>query len=208
MKLTPNTAGIRLKLGSAFDAQPTAQLPSYEIESGHLGARVLATTVAAYTVKVLLEGEMLDPASASEQLRNYGSRLEKELSLGQDILHFLFPDEGRLTMIIRWLNSRANLHVWQMANRIPPPEAFYKAHPRILEACKFSRAVVLDASTPATITTGSVNPLTGAFLTRWIQTELESDSAETRPRFFFHVVIPPQLWPGVMHSHFRYENGV
>jgi hypothetical protein len=169
---------------------------------------VLATTVAAYTVKVLLEGEMLDPASASEQLRNYGSRLEKELSLGQDILHFLFPDEGRLIMIIRWLNSRANLHVWQMANRIPPPEAFYKAHPRIFEACKFSRAVILDASTPATITTGSINPLTGAFLTCWIQTELESDSAETRPRFFFHVVIPPQLWPGIMHSHFRYENGV
>jgi hypothetical protein len=208
MKLTPNIAGIRLKLGSALDAQPTAHLPPYEIESGHLGARVLATTVAAYTVKVLLEGEMLDPASASEQLRNYGSRLEKELSLGQDILHFLFPDEGRLTMIIRWLNSRANLHVWQMANRIPPPEAFYKAHPRIFEACKFSRAVILDASTPATITTGSINPLTGAFLTCWIQTELESDSAETRPRFFFHVVIPPQLWPGIMHSHFRYENGV
>jgi hypothetical protein len=169
---------------------------------------VLATTVAAYTVKVLLEGEMLDPASASEQLRNYGSRLEKELSLGQDILHFLFPDEGRLTMIIRWLNSRANLHVWQMANRIPPPEAFYKAHPRIFEACKFSRAVILEASTPATITTGSINPLTGPFLSRWIHTELESDSAETRPRFFFHVVIPPQLWPAVMHSHFRYENGV
>lgn len=208
MKLTPNIAGIRLKLGSALDAQPTAHLPPYEIESGHLGARVLATTVAAYTVKVLLEGEMLDPASASEQLRNYGSRLEKELSLGQDILHFLFPDEGRLTMIIRWLNSRANLHVWQMANRIPPPEAFYKAHPRIFEACKFSRAVILDASTPATITTGSINPLTGAFLTCWIQTELESDSAETRPRFFFHVVIPPRLWKGVMHSHFRYENGV
>jgi hypothetical protein len=208
MKLTPNIAGIRLKLGSALDAQPTAHLPPYEIESGHLGARVLATTVAAYTVKVLLEGEMLDPASASEQLRNYGSRLEKELSLGQDILHFLFPDEGRLIMIIRWLNSRANLHVWQMANRIPPPEAFYKAHPRIFEACKFSRAVILDASTPATITTGSINPLTGAFLTCWIQTELESDSAETRPRFFFHVVIPPQLWPGIMHSHFRYENGV
>jgi hypothetical protein len=208
MNVKSNIAGIRLKLGSALDTQPTAQLPPYQIESGHLGARVLATEVAAYTVKVLLEGEMLDPASASEQLRNYGNRLENELSLGHGILHFLFPDEGRLSMIVHWLNSRANLHVWQMANRIPPPEAFYKAHPRILEACKLCRAVVLDASTPATITTASINPLTGAFLARWIQAELESGHAETRPRFFFHVVIPPRLWTGVMHAHFRYENGV
>ena len=208
MNLKPNIAGTRLKLGSALDAQSTAQLPAYEIESGHLGARVLATAVAAYTVKVLLEGEMLDPASASEQLRNYCNRLEKELNLGQDILHFLFPDEGRLNMIIHWLNSRANLHVWQMANRIPPPEAFYKTHPRILEACKLCRTVTLDASTPATITTGSINPLAGSFMARWIQAELESGLTETRPRFFFHVVIPPRLWKGVMHSHFRYENGV
>ena len=208
MKLTPNTAGIRLKLSSAFDAQPTAQLPYYEIESGHLGARVLATTVAAYTVKYCWRVKCwirLPPRSSCE-ITEAGWR--KSSTSANDILHFLFPDEGRLTMIIRWLNSRANLHVWEMANRIPPPETFYKAHPRILEACKFSRAVILDASTPATITTGSINPLTGAFLARWIQTELESDSAETRPRFFFHVVIPPQLWPGIMHSHFRYENGV
>jgi hypothetical protein len=208
MKLSTNTSGIRLKLGSAADSQPAAQLPAQEIEAGHLGARVLAASVAAYTVKVLLEGEMLDPTSASEQLQNYGNRMEKELSIGQSILNYLFPDEGRLTMIIHWLNSRANLHVWQMANRIPPPEAFYKAHPRILEACKFCRAVILDASTPSTITTGSVNPLTGDFLARWIQTELESDSGETRPRFFFHVVIPPRIWIGIMHSHFRYEHGV
>jgi len=208
MKLSSNTGGIRLKLGSAVDSQPAAQLPAHEVEPGHLGARVLATTVAAYTIKVLLEGEMLDPTSASEQLQNYGSRMEKELSIGQCILNYLFVDEGRLTMIIHWLNSRANLHVWQMANRIPPPEAFYKAHPRILEACKFCRAVVLDASTPSTITTGSINPLTGDFLARWIQTELESDPGETRPRFFFHVVIPPRIWTGIMHSHFRYEHGV
>jgi hypothetical protein len=208
MNLKPTISGTRLKLGSALEAHPAAHLPPYEIESAHLEARVLATTVAAYTVKVLLEGEMLDPASASEQLRNYCSRLEKELTLGQGVLHYLFPDEGRLTLIVRWLNSRANLHVWQMANRIPPPEAFYKAHPQILEACKFSRAVILDASTQATITTGSINPLTGAFLASWIQTELETDPAETRPRFFFHVVIPPRLWTSVMHSHFRYENGL
>ena len=46
-------------------------------ESGHVGARVLAKTIAAYTVKVLLEGEMLDPASASDELLNYGIGLEQ-----------------------------------------------------------------------------------------------------------------------------------
>ena len=206
--MKPNVGGIRLKLGTAVDSQPAAQTPSNEKEAGHVGARVLAKTIAAHTVKVLLEGEMLDPASASEQLRNYGSSLEKELNVGQCILHFLFPDEGRLAMVLRWLNSQANLHVWEIAHRIPPPEAFYKAHPEILEACKLCGAVILDASTPSTITTGSINPLTGDFLARWIQTELEYDPAETRPRFFFHVVIPPRLWPGIMRSHFRYDHVV
>ena len=79
---------------------------------------------------------MLDPASASDQLRNYESNLGKELNIGQCILRFLFPDEGRLAMVLRWLNSQANLHVWEIAHRIPPPEFFYKAHPEILEACK------------------------------------------------------------------------
>ena len=109
-------------------------------------------------------------------------------------------------MVLHWLNSQANLHVWEIAHRIPPPETFYKAHPEILEACKLCGAVILDASTPSTITTGSINPLAGDFLARWIQTELEYDPTETRPRFFFHVAIPPRLWPGIMRTHFRYDH--
>jgi len=206
--MKPNVGGIRLRLGAAVDSQPAAQIPHAEQEAGHLGARVLATTIAAHTVKVLLEGEMLDPATASAQLRNHGSSLEKELNVGQCILRFLFPDEGRLAMVLGWLNSQTNLHVWEIAHRIPPPEIFYKAHPQILEACKLCGAVVLDASTPSTITTGSINPLAGDFLARWIQTELEYDPTETRPRFFFHVIIPPRLWPGIMRSHFRYDHAV
>ena len=201
-----NVGGIRLKLGTAVDSQPAAQLPYDQQKTGHVGARVLATRIAAHTVKVLLEGEMLDPASASDQLRNYESNLGKELNIGQCILRFLFPDEGRLAMVLGWLNSQANLHVWEIAHRIPPPETFYKAHPEILEACKLCGAVILDAATPSTITTGSISPLAGDFLARWIQTELEYDSAETRPRFFFHVVIPPRLWLGIMRSHFRYDH--
>ena len=202
------TNGVRLKLSTAVDSRPATQLPPAEPESGHIGARALSKTIAAYTVKVLLDGEMLDPASAADELLKYGISLEKGLHLGQGILQFLFPDEGRLAMVLHWLNSHANLHVWEIAHRIPPPEVFYKAHPEIFEACKLCGAVILDASTPSTVTTGSINPLTGEFLARWIQAELEYDPSETRPRFFFHVAIPPRLWPGIIRSHFRFDHVV
>jgi hypothetical protein len=206
MKL--NVGGIRLKLSTAVEVPPPPLLPKAVQESGQVGGRELAKTIAAYTVKVLLEGEMLDPVTAADDLLKYGSDLEKGLHVGQCIVSFLFPDEGRLAMVLGWLNSQANLHVWEIAHRIPPPEVFYKAHPEILEACKLCGAVILDATTPSTITTGSINPLAGEFLARWIQTELEYDPSETRPRFFFHVAIPPRLWPGIMRSHFRYDHVV
>ena len=206
--MKPNVGGIRLKLSTAAQSLPVAQLPQAEQESGQVGARILAKNIANYTVKVLLEGEMLDPASAPDELLKYGISLEKELHLGHDILKFLFPDEGRLAMVLNWLNSQANLHIWEIAHRIPPPEIFYKAHPEVLEACKVCGAVILDASTPSTITTGSINPLAGDFLARWIQTELEYDPSEMRPRFFFHVAIAPRLWPGIIRSHFRFDHVV
>ena len=122
---------------------------------------------------------MLDPASASDQLRNYESNLGKELNIGQCILlRFLFPDEGRLAMVLRWLNSQANLHVWEIAHRIPPPEFFYKAHPEILEACKLCGAVIFDAATPST----------------WART-MESFLARTIPNL--RVVVAP-CWAAFM----------
>jgi hypothetical protein len=206
--MKPTVGGIRLKLSAAVDSRPQVQLPHIEQESGHVAARVLAKNIAAYTVKRLVEGEMLDPASATDELIKYGINLEQGLNIGQGILRFLFHDEGRLAMVLHWLNSQANLHVWEIAHRIPPPEAFYKAHPEILEVCKLCGAVVLDASTPSTITTGSINPLVGDFLAHWMQTELEYDASETRPRFFFHVAIPPRLWPSITRSHFRIDHVV
>jgi hypothetical protein len=206
MKL--NVGGIRLKLGTAVDSQMPARVIRNEEEAGDRQASALAKVVAAHTVKVLLEGEMLDPASASEELLSYESGLENGLNIGQCILHFLFPDDGRLAMVLGWLNSQANLHVWEIAHRIPPPELFYKNHLAILEACKLCGAVILDASTPSTITTGSINPLTGEFLARWIQTQLDYDPAEAHPRFFFHVVIPPRLWSGIMRSHFQLDYAI
>jgi hypothetical protein len=203
-----SVGGIRLKLGGAVGSQNATPLFNDEQEAGHVEAKVLATTIATHTVKVLLEGEMLDPASAADQLRIYGKNLKEGLNSGHCILRFLFPDEGRLAMVQHWLNSQANLHVWEIAHRIPPPEAFYKAHPKILQACKLCGAVILDTVTTSTVTTGSINPLAGDLLDRWIQTELEYDPSETRPRFFFHVAIPPRLWPGILRSHFRSDHGV
>jgi hypothetical protein len=206
--MKPNVGGVRLKLGAALDSQLRVLVPRDGQESSHAGAAALAKTIAAHTVKVLLEGEMLDPALASEELLKYGIGLEGGLNVGQCILRFLFPDDGRLAMVLGWLNSQANLHVWEIAHRIPPPELFYKIHPEIFEVCKLCGAVILDAATPSTITTGGINPLTGDFLARWMQTQLEYDPAEMHPRFFFHVVIPPRLWPGTLRSHFRYEDAV
>ena len=182
--MKPNVGGIRLRLGTAADSRLTTATTPVAQEPGHVGARVLAKTIAAHTVKVLLEGEMLDPTSASDELLKYGISLEKGLNIGQCILHFLFPDEGRLAMVLHWLNSQANLHVWEIAHRIPPPEAFYKAHPEIFEACKLCGAVILDASTPSTITTGSINPLTGDFLARWIQTRTRIRSVRDTSSLF------------------------
>ena len=206
--MKPIVGGVRLKLGAALDSQLHPSVPRVGPESSHLGAAVLAKTIAAHTVKVLLEGEMLDPTLASEELLKYGIGVENGLNVGRCILHFLFPDDGRLAMVLGWLNSQANLHVWEIAHRIKPPELFYKVHPEIFEACKLCGAVILDASTPSTITTGSINPLTGDFLARWMQTQLEYDPAETHPRFFFHVVIPPRLWLGVMRSHFGLDHAI
>lgn len=206
MKL--NVGGIRLKLGTALDSQPQARVTRNEDEAGQTQAPALAKAIAAHTVKVLLEGEMLDPISAAEELLRYEAGLADGLNIGQCILHSLFPDDGRLAMVLGWLNSQANLHVWEIAHRIPPPESFYKFHPEILEACKLCGAVILDAATPSTITTGSINPLTGEFLARWMQTQLESDPAEAHPRFFFHVVVPPRLWSGILRTHFHYDNAI
>src|ERR1700722_15442599 len=132
MKL--NVGGIRLKLGTVVDSQPPVSSTQNGQEGGHVAARILAETIAGHTVKALLEGEMVDPVSASDELLNYGIGLGTGLHIGQCILRFLFPDDGRLTMVLGWLNTQANLHVWEMAHRIPAPELFFKVPPGIFEA--------------------------------------------------------------------------
>jgi hypothetical protein len=64
--MKPNVGGVRLKLGAVLDWQLPVSVPRDGQESGHAGAAGLANTIAAKTGKVILGGEMLDPALASE----------------------------------------------------------------------------------------------------------------------------------------------
>jgi hypothetical protein len=199
---------LHLKLRGAADSHlPTGGRPGEPL-AGAIGPRDLAWAIASHTLDALLEAKMLDPASASEQLRVYSGNLGEERFAGQCILRFLFPEEDRLAQAARQLNGQAHLHVWEIAHRITPPESFYKTHPEIVEVCKLCGAVILDAATLSTITTGSINPLAGDLLAHWIQSALEHDAFETRPRFFFHVVVPPRHWSALIRAHFRNDHGI
>ncbi len=200
--------GLQLKLNDAIESHLAKSLSAGNGSVAGVGPLVLATTIASRTVNALVEGEMLDPLIAPELLLVYESSLGQDRTIGQCILQFLFSDEGKLAMAMQWLNSQAQLHVWEMAHRISPPRSFYRAHPDLAEACKLCGAVVLDAATPATLTTGSINPLTGDFLGSWIKSVLKHDPCETRPRFLFHVVVPPRHWPTIVRAHFNLDHGI
>jgi hypothetical protein len=169
---------------------------------GKVPPRVLATSIASHTVNELVHGKIIEAATVADVLRVYGDNLGQARFAGQCILRFLLPEDGDLATVVRWLNRQVRLHVWEMAHRIVAPKHFYETHPEIAEACKLCGAVVLDAGTPSTITTGSMNPLAGEFLAEWIQSALEHDPSETRPRFFSHVVIPSRHWQDITKAHF------
>jgi hypothetical protein len=181
--MTSAVGTLRLKLNESAESQLAKSLRVSDATIGRVGPRMLASLIASHTV-------------SPEQV------------VHDCILRFSMPEEEKLAMAVNWLNGHAHLHRWEIAHRIAPPKTFYQAHPEILEACKMCGAVVLDAGTPATITTGSINPLAGAFLANWIQSALEVDPTETRPRFFFHVVIPPQHWEAIARAHFRTDYGI
>jgi hypothetical protein len=199
---------LRLKLNEPVDSQLATAVEAEAWSVGKVGAQVLATAIASHTANALVQTEMVDPESATEKLPVYKNNLGQEAPSGRCILQFLLSDEEEWATAACRLNSHARLHVWEMAHRIAPPKSFYKAHPEILEACKLCGAVVLDAGTPSTLTTGSINPLAGDFLAHWIQSALEVDSSETRPRFFFHVLVPPRHWDSMIRTHFRTDYGI
>ena len=206
MTMKTRVGALRLKLNESAVSPIAITNGNGAWSVGKVGPRALATAIASHTVNALVQAEMLDPESAAEKLPVYKSNLGQEPPSGQCILQFLFPDEDKLAPAARRLNGHTRLHVWEMAHRIAPPKPFYKAHPEILEACKLCGAVVLDAGTPSTLTTGSINPLAGDFLAHWIQSALEAE--ETRPRFFFHVLVPARNWDSMIRIHFGTDNGI
>jgi len=204
MKLGIGT--LRLKLNESAESQLAKTLRPSDAVINRVGPRMLAGLIASHTVTALVEGELLDQRAAPELLREYGNQLNQEKLIHDCILRFAFPDDEKVVAAADWLNNQAHLHVWEIAHRIAPPKTFYQAHPEIVEACRSCGVVILDAGSPATITTGSINPLSGDFLANWIQSAL--DTAETRARFFFHVVIPPRHWEGIARAHFRTDHGI
>jgi hypothetical protein len=199
---------LRLKLNESAESQLAKSLRVSDATIGRVGPRMLAGLIASHTVNALVEGGQLDGGAASEVLRTYGSQLNQDQSAPSCILRFSMPEDEKLTVAVNWLNGHAHLPRWEIAHRIAPPKNLYRAHPEILEACKLCGAVVLDAATPSTITTGSINPLAGDFLANWIQSALDADPTETRPRFFFHVLVPPRHWDAIARTHFRTDHGI
>jgi hypothetical protein len=204
MKLGIGT--LRLRLNESAESQLAKTLRVSDATISRVGPRMLAGLIAAHTVTALVEGELLEPRAAPELLREYGDQLNQEKLIHDCILRFAFPDDEKLAAAVDWLNSHAHLHVWEIAHRIAPPKTFYQAHPEIVEACRSCGAVILDAGSSATITSGSINPLSAEFLANWIQSAL--DTGESRARFFFHVVVPPRYWEAIARAHFRTDHGI
>jgi hypothetical protein len=164
----------------------------------------LALRIASDTINQLIELRLVTSDIASRYLAAY------RIDLGQSneslsILHFVFPAESELADVQKRLAATASAPVWEIAERILPPAQFYKAYPAIADACRQSGSVILDAKTPATITTASVNPVAGKSLAAWIRSALSLDTDDQRSPFCFHVTIPPRQWASIARIHFGEE---
>jgi hypothetical protein len=167
--------------------------------------RSLAWRIALDTINELVELKLLTTDSAPGHLFAYRTYLG-ESSESLSILHIIYPLESELAGIQKRLAKPASAPVWEIAKRILPPAQFYKAYPKIADACRQSGSVILEAAAPATITTGSVNPLAGKSLAAWIRAGLTLDKSDQRAPFCFHVTIPHQQWPSITRTHFGGSN--
>jgi hypothetical protein len=164
----------------------------------------LALRIASETIHQLIELQLVPADAAPKLLAAYRKHLE-ESSKSLSILPFVFPAESELTGVQKRLAATVSAPVWEIAERILPPAQFYKAYPAIADACRQTGSVILDAKTPATITTASVNPVAGKSLATWIRSGLFQDTNDQPSPFCFHVTIPPQQWPSIVRTHFGGE---
>jgi hypothetical protein len=168
----------------------------------------LAWEIARSTVAQLVAAGLMDQDEAMENLKSYRERISRPIASPECALTWLLPDEENLAVASRILNESAVLQTWDFAHRIPPPEVFYRANPEIAEGCKRCGVVVLDASTPATITTGSINPAAAEFFLAWLEAKLARETVESRRRFSSHVVIPARHWNSILRAHFPSSYGI
>jgi hypothetical protein len=183
---------------------PEAYQPQGDTLFGQSDSRSLAWRIALDTMNQLVELHLVAADAAPGTLAAYRNHLEEPAET-LSFLPFVFPSESEMAGIQKRLAVQTSVPVWEIAEQIASPARFYKAYPTIVEACRNSGSVVLDATALATITTASVNPMAGKNLATWIRSALLSDGEEERFPFCFHVAIPPRQWPSVARTHFGAE---
>ncbi|MBV8223604.1 MAG: hypothetical protein JO232_00270 [Verrucomicrobia bacterium] len=170
-------------------------------------ARSLAWEIAQPTVTQLLAEGLLDRDEALKLLKSYREQIGRPSAAAECLLTYLFSDEVSICRAAQALNKSAHLQTWEFAHRIAPPEAFYRSNAEVCEACRCCGVVVLDVSTPATITTGSLNPVAAEFFLSWLEAKLGGQAGEAKRRFLFHVAIPPRHWTSILRTHFPKNYG-
>jgi hypothetical protein len=169
---------------------------------GGLTPLLLAQKLAEVTNNVLVELGELDQPEGRRKLRDFWAEAEALSLQGKTCLHVALG-EAKLAAGVRSLQRLVNAHVWGVTPRIPPPDAFYRSYPEVKPVCRLTGTVIVDASTPCTLTTASLNPLAGEIVAAWLDTYFTKTRREPRHRFYSHVALTPAQWPGVLRSHFE-----
>lgn len=167
---------------------------------GSLTPLLLAQKLAEVTTEVLIELGILDPLEGRRKLGNFWADAETLSLQGKTSLHIVL-EETKLPAGLRALQHLVNAHVWGITPRILPPEAFYRSYPEVKPVCRLTGTVVVDAGTPCTLTTASLNPLAGEIVAAWLDHYLTQTRREQRRRFYSHVALTPAQWPGIFRAH-------
>lgn len=194
--------GAREEHGGAFRGSPAWNQALRFGAWGGLAPLLLAQKFAEVTDDVLVELGELDQFEGRQKLRDFQANAEALSSQGKTSLHVSLG-EARLASGVRALQRLVNAHVWGVTPRILPPEAFYRSYPDVKLVCRLTGTVIIDASTACTLTTASLNPLSGEIVAAWLDAYFSQSLREPRHRFYSHVALTPAQWPGVFRAHHR-----
>ncbi|MBW0000343.1 MAG: hypothetical protein JO015_14680 [Verrucomicrobia bacterium] len=167
---------------------------------GGLTPLLLAQKLAEVTNDVLVELGVLDQTDAREKLREFRADADALSLQGKTALHVVL-DEAKLATGVRALQRLVNAHAWGVTPRIPPPEAFYRSYCEVRTVCRLTGSAIIDASSPCTLTTASLNPLAGEIVGAWLDHYFTQHRREPRHRFYSHVALTPAQWPAIFRAH-------